>query len=709
MSISRRTPRILHATSEPLFFLDRDAELALLDRVFEPGAPSVVAFVGPGGQGKTAIAQHWLQSLSDWPHDVEGIFLWSYYRGKESDQCLRELYAYVHDLAMSADVAASYCVDHLLPSLRGGRWIVILDGTEVVQYESGPWSGRFLHPELGRLLEELASAPLPGVVIITTRFSLPDLAHRSHARLVSLAGLDVASARGLLRSLGVLGTDAELDKASAASGFHAKAVELLGTYLAAFADGDVAAHRHIAATPCPSDMSDEEHKVAWVLAAYQSTLAEPHKDMLALATAFRDPPTEARLLEYLASEPVRALLHETWQRGYEPFREQPTERLAGDLQKLIDLRLLERVHGVRGQPVIDAHPLVRRAFEHVLGLGGRPALAQARAGFLRGRPERRQSASLEEVREEVELFHAFCDAGLWEEADGVVEGLDKPRYRFLAPAFERDLLLRFFPGGDWRQPPLWPVFTRQRSLAICLEMLGHFADALPVYLERDAALRGDALLALGRLAPLLEPGRPPHPWEMLWRAYQAHALALAGRADKALALASALVPMDVYEWTHVFECLLRLGQLSLLDMRSFLYRPPRSSEHRWNELARRRMRADYVRITMPDDPAAAELGGQFTELIEEYDRTGLPWERCLTRLGYCRWLFLHRRLQEFEKHNAVVLDLARRHQMPIMEADAWQGEADIAQEIGDERRRLESATRADAIRQATGYRGPSRP
>ena len=60
-------------------------------------------------------------------------------------------------------------------------------------------------------------------------------------------------------------------------------------------------------------------------------------------------------------------------------------------------------------------------------------------------------------------------------------------YRFLAPAFERDLLLRFFPGGDWRQPPLWPRFGRYRSLAICLELLGQFEDALAAYRDEDAA------------------------------------------------------------------------------------------------------------------------------------------------------------------------------------------------------------------------------
>src|SRR6185312_6757383 len=103
------------------------------------------------------------------------------------------------------------------------------------------------------------------------------------------------------------------------------------------------------------------------------------------------------------------------------------------------------------------------------------------------------------------------------------------------PALERDLLVRFFPGGDWRRPPLWPGFGRWRSLAICFELLGQFADALDAYRPADAALAGDALIALGRLKPLLD---QPHsrlrdrsraPWEALWRAYRCHALCLAGR------------------------------------------------------------------------------------------------------------------------------------------------------------------------------------
>jgi hypothetical protein len=689
-----------HCTSQPYRFFGRDAELALLDAALEPGGPSAVAFVGPGGQGKTALVQHWLGPFAAGARRADGVFLWSFYRGKDADLCLRALYGHAAGLPQAPDVSATYCVDHLLPVLRRERWVVILDGAEVAQYDSGPWFGRFVHPELSRLLEELAAEPLPGVVVLTTRFPLPELERRKHARVVALAGLDAASARALLGSLGVRGEPADLDEAAEACGRHAKAVELLGTYLVKFHGGDARRHRRLPEAPPAEGASDEEHKVARVLAAYTAALPAEAQDVLALATAFRDPPSEARLLEYLSSGPVRALLHGPWGRGYVPFAERPAGWLAGQVEELVGLRLLERVGRSPGPAgaVIDAHPLVRRAFEHNLGAASRRQSARARAGFLHGRPDRRRPATLAEAREEVELFHAYCDAGLWAEADAAYAALDKPRYRFLAPALDRDLLLRFFPGGDWRRPPPWPGFGRHRDLAIGLEMLGLFEEALPVYREADAPLRGDTLLALSRLGPLLERPQAPHPWQMLWGAYRAHALCLAGRTDEAVRLACALVPVDVYEWTHVFECLLRAGRLDAVDMRSFLYRPPHAGGHRWADLARQRMRADYLRQVGEPPP---ELGDVYAGLIEEYDRGGLPYERALTRLGYSRWLLAQGREDEVRAVNAVTRDVARRYGMRILEADAWEVAAALAHEG--------AAEEAARLRREAGYTGPGRP
>ncbi len=667
---------IHHCTSEPCRFFGRERELALLDAALGGGAPSVVALIGPGGQGKTAIVQHWLEQVAGGKERPDGVFLWSFYRGKDADRCLRALYAYAFGLPDVPDLAASYCVDHLLPVLRGERWAVVLDGTEVAQHEGGPWRGRFVHPELGRLLEELAAQPLPGVVVLTTRFELPTLERRRHARILSLDSLDAASARALLAGLGVRGADGELDAAAAAAGRHAKAVELLGTFLVRFHGGDARRYADLPDLPGAEGVSQEEHRVARVLAAYRGALAEELKDILSLATAFRDPPAEGRLLAYLASEPVNALLHDIWGRRYPPFASRPAGWLVERVQELIDLRLLERVGRAgpatrQADPVIDAHPLVRRAFEGERGTAGGRQSAQARAGFLRGRPDRRRPETLEEAREEVELFYAYCEAGLWNEADGTLVALDNPKHRLLAPALERDLLLRFFPAGDWRRPPLWPGFGRHRSLAIALEMLGRFEEALAVYRPSDAPLAGDALIALGRLGPLLEQPQAPAPWQALWQAYRCHALALAGRAHEALALARALVPVDVYEWVHVFECLLRLGRLDVLDLGSLLFRPPLAEESHWAALARRRMRADYLRLRGPQGgEGQLDLGSEYRDLVEAYDRGGLPYERTLTRLSQSRWLHGQGQTAAAREAAGAARELAQRHNMRLLEADA---------------------------------------
>ena len=127
-----------------------------------------------------------------------------------------------------------------------------------------------------------------------------------------------------------------------------------------------------------------------------------------------------------------------------------------------------------------------------------------------------------------------------------------------------------------------------------------------------------------------------------------------------------VVPVDVYEWVHVFECLLRIGRLDAIDLGSMLYRPPFSHEHRWSALARRRMRADHRRLT----GAGGELGDEYRGILEEYERGGMPFERALTRLSYGRWLDANGRGEEARSLTAGTIDLCRRYGMKLLEADA---------------------------------------
>src|SRR5262249_20570344 len=108
-------------------------------------------------------------------------------------------------------------------------------------------------------------------------------------------------------------------------------------------------------------------------------------------------------------------------------------------------------------------------------------------------------------------------------------------------------------------------------------------------------------------------------------------------------------------------------------------------------------------------PEAAELGREYENLIEAYDRGGLPYERALVRLSYARWLMGRGRWDDAVAVNAFALRLAQRHAMRVMEVDAWELGAELAVRL-PERSAAEGMTAlAEKSRSETGYWGPGRP
>jgi hypothetical protein len=126
-----------------------------------------------------------------------------------------------------------------------------------------------------------------------------------------------------------------------------------------------------------------------------------------------------------------------------------------------------------------------------------------------------------------------------------------------------------------------------------------------------------------------------------------------------------------------------LGRLDAIDLGSMLYRPPLNDEHGWSILARRRMRADYLRVTGRGDA----LGGEYREVLDAYERGGLPFERVLTRLSYARWLLAADARDEAWALNTGTLELCRRHAMAVLEGDALELAAAISKTATVFRRR----------------------
>jgi hypothetical protein len=123
---------------------------------------------------------------------------------------------------------------------------------------------------------------------------------------------------------------------------------------------------------------------------------------------------------------------------------------------------------------------------------------------------------------------------------------------------------------------------------------------------------------------------------------------------------------------HVFECLLRLGRLDALDMRSVLYRAPLADENRWSQLARERMRLDYQRLLPGAGDEGGDLGIAYRNLLDAYDRGGLPFERVLTRLGYARWLAANGNPAQAQAIIDAASEICRRFDMVRLERDCVQ-------------------------------------
>ena len=146
--------------------------------------------------------------------------------------------------------------------------------------------------------------------------------------------------------------------------------------------------------------------------------------------------------EYLASGPC---IRFCMRLGGERIRRSPTARglVAQQIQQLIHLRLLSASvvrsgvePGGAGHRRASAWCAVPSITHSVRADSGR---AQRRPASCAAGPTAAAPTTLEEAREEVEMFHAYADAGLWTEADSAFVALDNPKHRFLAPVLERDL------------------------------------------------------------------------------------------------------------------------------------------------------------------------------------------------------------------------------------------------------------------------------
>jgi hypothetical protein len=296
-------------------FVGRERELDELCDAWERGAGGVVALVGLGGAGKTALVARFLRAMLDQGREgltrPEGLFVWSFYQQPDAGMFLQEAHRYFAGDAAAASPARGTGLLHLLrEALSGGeRHLLVLDGLERVQNDGpggdGRGHGRVEDPLLRGLLTRIAEGSGRTTALVTSRFPLTDLEpFRGRGyRLLDVGGLERESAVDLLRRRGVVGDDAALAALVDSYGAHALTIDHLGGLIGRFLGGDP--RRAPEAPTLTTPGGDRQAlRLARLLRAYEEHLSPAELALLCRLCLLRNSVTEEQVVRLFVCSPA---------------------------------------------------------------------------------------------------------------------------------------------------------------------------------------------------------------------------------------------------------------------------------------------------------------------------------------------------------------------------------------------------------------------
>jgi tetratricopeptide (TPR) repeat protein len=301
---------ILHALPPAADFQDRP-ELQAVRAFWTNESPAgVLALVGIGGSGKTAVVCRFLQELPGSGVDREGVpknaalpapegmFVWSFYDQPDIESFFAELYEFLTS-ERSDGWPARDLTSRVIRCMERSpyrRVLLVLDGLEVVQEsrDSTASFGVLRDSSLRHLARRVAQGGLGFRMLITSRFPFPDLSgFQGQSYLpIDVDSLDPYSARKLLRARGVVGSDADLNALLRDFGNHALTLDHLGTLLHDFFRGNAQRARDLPALGTAGGEAYAEyqaHRLARIFSFYEERLPSTERTVLETLCVFRIP------------------------------------------------------------------------------------------------------------------------------------------------------------------------------------------------------------------------------------------------------------------------------------------------------------------------------------------------------------------------------------------------------------------------------------
>jgi tetratricopeptide (TPR) repeat protein len=449
-------------------FTGRVAERKMLTDWLHTSAQPVLAVIGIGGMGKSALTWAWLQrdvlglplpgATTDTLADAaacrlpeaarpEGVLWWSFYETQAGfASFLDEAIGYASEGRTNPrDIPSTYDKARtLLGLLQQRRLLLVLDGFErelrayssmgaayqgdAVEQEERGEHRACTDPHAGRFLRDAATLPLASRILITSRLFPRELDDLAGCGRSDLATIDPEDAVTFFHAQGIRGTRAEIQAACAPYGYHALALRLLAGVVKKNrrTPGDI---KVAIQYPILPDMKGrEKHHILQV--AYDQ-LDPPKRGLLSRLAAFRSP---------MPYDALVALSNYTDEARFD--------------RALDDLEERGLLFFDREQARYDMHPVVRGyAYDR---LGDRQVVHIRLIGYFRAIPAPEEVQSLDDLLPVIELYHHMVSAGQYNEALELFgDRLGKLLYyRLGAYRTFIELLGALFAGGEEHPPQL---------------------------------------------------------------------------------------------------------------------------------------------------------------------------------------------------------------------------------------------------------------
>ncbi|MBE9136286.1 trypsin-like peptidase domain-containing protein [Nodosilinea sp. LEGE 07088] len=461
-------------------WVGRGELLENLDQDWESGDRCITGLIGFGGEGKSSLAQHWvdrvMQSGSPQP---DGVFWWGFYENLDVEQFFEALLRYLEPtLDLSQYPSSSAKVAYLKATLHRSRhrYLLVLDGLEVLQHPQGDDYGLFTSVDLKNWLRNFAEATRGSFCLITTRAPLLDLIDYRTYTYREVEHLSANEGVELLQKLGVSGSEPELQQVVRQWGGYALVLSLLGSYLVDHCNGDI---QQLPADLAPTATEAKYDRVSRVLRRYDEALTPVDREFLEGFSASRLPvPQEALtlLLPDLAADEATAI---------------------NIVARLVKYRIL------RYNPdtaTYTTHPLIRDHYLQRLNQHSDRAVAlhrQIADFYLTTAGDTPEFPTLADLTPLMEAVHHRCQAGDYDQAfdeiawEQIYQGNRAVLiYQLGAYGTDLNLLQDFFPVGNTNQTPQVSSPDKQRfilnEIGLSLMNMGRLIEAPPFY-ERSAA------------------------------------------------------------------------------------------------------------------------------------------------------------------------------------------------------------------------------